>query len=299
MTQLGDGGGSGYPAEVDTSTVEKNDPDPNATVVDADKTNDITDAVIKIQTELGLDPAQAKATLLAWLQQQHGTDGKHSKTFDTPLTVSAKLTLSKALITAQGADVESAASADIWALDDGTLIDITGTTQIDDFGTATQAGEFRIVQFDGILVLKNNTEIELPGGADITTAAGDIALIIAESTTISRVIYFRVSGLAITELEETKAWVTFNGATGSVDDSFNVTSVTDNNAGDFTINFTTNFANANYCVTGTARPTGAAISGFSIHQSVAPIVSALRIKAYQGVTFQDVDTVYVAALGDQ
>ena len=67
MAQLGDGGGSGYPGAIDTSTVEKNDPDPNATVVDADKTNGVTDAIIKIQAELGIDPAGADITLLARL----------------------------------------------------------------------------------------------------------------------------------------------------------------------------------------------------------------------------------------
>lgn len=44
-----------------------------------------------------------------------------------------------------------------------------------------------------------------------------------------------------------KAWVNFDG-TGvlAIRDSFNVSSVTDNGTGDYTINFTTPFANANY-----------------------------------------------------
>ena len=45
-----------------------------------------------------------------------------------------------------------------------------------------------------------------------------------------------------------KAWVNFNGAgTLAVRDSYNVTSVTDNATGKYTINFTTSFPNANYC----------------------------------------------------
>lgn len=43
-----------------------------------------------------------------------------------------------------------------------------------------------------------------------------------------------------------KAWVNFNGNTGVVGDSYNVSSVTVNGTADFTINFTTAFANANY-----------------------------------------------------
>lgn len=45
-----------------------------------------------------------------------------------------------------------------------------------------------------------------------------------------------------------KAWVNFDG-TGvvAIQDSFNVTSITDNGVGDYTVNFTTAFANSNYC----------------------------------------------------
>ena len=53
-----------------------------------------------------------------------------------------------------------------------------------------------------------------------------------------------------------KAWVHFDGTTntgGSCDiyDSYNVSSVTDNGTGDYTVNFTGGvLSNANYCVTG-------------------------------------------------
>ena len=45
-----------------------------------------------------------------------------------------------------------------------------------------------------------------------------------------------------------KSWVNHNQAT--VSDSFNITSVTDNSAGDYGDNFTNNMANANYCAGG-------------------------------------------------
>lgn len=46
-----------------------------------------------------------------------------------------------------------------------------------------------------------------------------------------------------------KAWVNFNG-TGTIAarDSFNVASLTDNGAGDYTVNFTTALADADYAV---------------------------------------------------
>jgi hypothetical protein len=44
-----------------------------------------------------------------------------------------------------------------------------------------------------------------------------------------------------------KAWVNFNGTgTVAIRDSFNVSSITDNGTGDYTVNFTTAMPNANY-----------------------------------------------------
>ena len=43
-----------------------------------------------------------------------------------------------------------------------------------------------------------------------------------------------------------KAWVNFNGTAGTIRNSFNVTSLTKNGTGDYTINFTTAMPNADY-----------------------------------------------------
>ena len=51
-----------------------------------------------------------------------------------------------------------------------------------------------------------------------------------------------------------KAWVCFNGSgTLAIKRSYNVTSVTDNGTGDYTVNFTTALSDANYCVVGSAK----------------------------------------------
>jgi hypothetical protein len=48
-----------------------------------------------------------------------------------------------------------------------------------------------------------------------------------------------------------KAWVNFNGTgTVAIRASFNVTSITDNATGDYTVNFTTAMADANYSAVG-------------------------------------------------
>jgi len=54
-----------------------------------------------------------------------------------------------------------------------------------------------------------------------------------------------------------RAWVNFNGtSTVSIRASGNVTSITDNGAGDYTINFTTAMSDANYSISGIAHNPG-------------------------------------------
>jgi hypothetical protein len=81
-----------------------------------------------------------------------------------------------------------------------------------------------------------------------------------------------------------KAWVSFNGTdTPAIIGSYNVSSITDNGTGDYTINFTANFANTNYIVTGTAQRTDASTGGVvTRHQTIAPTISAVRIRTLRG-----------------
>lgn len=60
--------------------------------------------------------------------------------------------------------------------------------------------------------------------------------------------------MAITSIRgAAKAWVNFNGTgTVAIRDSLNVSSITDNAVGDYTINYTTSFSSINYCAVGSA-----------------------------------------------
>jgi len=62
MAELGAGSGSGYPGAVDTKQTFVNGPNPfpdtNARM-DAEVLNDVLDALVKIETELGVDPSDA------------------------------------------------------------------------------------------------------------------------------------------------------------------------------------------------------------------------------------------------
>jgi hypothetical protein len=58
-----------------------------------------------------------------------------------------------------------------------------------------------------------------------------------------------IAGTKLTGVNDAKAWVNFNGTgTPAIREDFNVTSITDNGTGDYTVNFTTALTDANYAV---------------------------------------------------
>jgi hypothetical protein len=97
-----------------------------------------------------------------------------------------------------------------------------------------------------------------------------------------------------------KAWVNFNGTgTVAIRSSFNVSSITDNGTGNYTINFSTAMHNANYCpVVGGDFAQGSTLdNGMYLPTNFNFSTSSLQI----GVTnsagaFTDIDTVLIAIL---
>lgn len=91
-----------------------------------------------------------------------------------------------------GTPIASAATTTIGTVGGGDMVHITGTTTITSFGTTTSANVLRIVVFDGALTLTHNaTSLILPTGANILTAAGDVAEFICENTTLG---YWKCTG---------------------------------------------------------------------------------------------------------
>jgi len=79
--------------------------------------------------------------------------------------------------------------------------------------------------------------VTIDGSAGVTTNAGGS---VNPSTTIDGINY------------SCRAWVNFNGTgTVAIRGSGNVSSITDNGTGDYTINFTTAMTDANYSTVGT------------------------------------------------
>jgi len=92
--------------------------------------------------------------------------------------------------------VASATTTDIGAANSNT-VNVTGTTTITSFGTAAE-GTLRYVYFSGALILTHGANLALPGGANITTGAGDWAIMRSSGAGVWSCISFsRASGATI------------------------------------------------------------------------------------------------------
>jgi murein DD-endopeptidase MepM/ murein hydrolase activator NlpD len=81
----------------------------------------------------------------------------------------------------KSANIASAATTDL-STATAAFVHVTGTTTITALGTV-QAGTRRVIVFDGALTLTHNaTSLILPTGANITTAAGDVAVLVSEGS---------------------------------------------------------------------------------------------------------------------
>ena len=96
-----------------------------------------------------------------------------------------------------------------------------------------------------------------------------------------------------------RAWVNFNGTgTVAIRASFNVSSITDNGTGDYTVNFTTALADANYAclIMGgrSSNDTTVATNGY-ISSQTAPTTSVVRIRTNNpAVAYTDFDYISVS-----
>ena len=94
----------------------------------------------------------------------------------------------------KGADVASASALALGT--DGNSFDITGTTTITSINTVA-IGTLVVLQFDGALTLTHHaTDLILPGAANITTAAGDIAIMYEYATGDWRCVSYQVAATA-------------------------------------------------------------------------------------------------------
>lgn len=99
-----------------------------------------------------------------------------------------------------------------------------------------------------------------------------------------------------------KGWIVFDGTSGSIgagSASHNVSSVTDNGTGNYTVNWTTSFSSANYVVSLAQGGTGGDASTSVIYED-SKTAGGVTVKIYrQGVGYNDMTLVNVIAYGDQ
>lgn len=136
-------------------------------------------------------------------------------------------------------------------------------------------------------------------GNGIITGAATLATTVANPTfttpNINSAQFATVSGTA--PIYPCRAWVNFNGqGTVAIRASGNVTSITDNGTGDYTINFTTAMPDANYSISATHSAGAGGTVGTNINinssgGSIPPTTSAFRIVTVGGGTA--VDPLYV------
>ena len=140
----------------------------------------------------------------------------------------------------------------------------------------------------------------LPDGsinnADLATDAVSTSKLLNGAVTTAKLGSAEASGLC-------KAWVNFNGtSTVAIRASYNVSSITDNGTGDYTVNFTTAMPDANYSVniaTGNPGNAGSATALFAsggTQTEAAPTTSAFRFtQSFQLSANQLGDLKYVCA----
>lgn len=126
-------------------------------------------------------------------------------------------TMTGAINEAMGASIASAATTDIGAAT-GNFVQVTGTTAITSLGTV-QAGTRRIVEFTGALTLTHNdASLILPGAADITTAAGDVAGFVSLGSGNWKCTgYLRADGTAVVSAERQQVAIRQTVLAGPVD----------------------------------------------------------------------------------
>lgn len=235
----------------------------------------------------------------------------------------------------KGTAVASAATTNIWGIA-GDYVHITGNTgPITSFGTAPYAGAERTLIFDSTPTITHNaTTLILPGGASIVAAAGDRAIVRADTTANMIVVdFWRAASeplaYATQAQQETgtslvvavspgrqqfhpsaaKAWCMFNGATVGTNAptvGYNVTSVQRVSAGTYAINLTTAMSSTTYVVVGTVQAAGGGGAGglgvVTSSSTTASVINLVTTDINIGGASQavaDFTKVYVVAYGDQ
>lgn len=234
----------------------------------------------------------------------------------------------------KGADVASAATLTLG--DDGDYFHITGSTgPITDIDfTTAKDGRRATLIFDSTPTINHNaTTLKLPGGANITAAAGD-RMIVRQDSGDNVIVedYIKANGTPVAfsaasqSDQETatsnavavtpgtqqfhpsaaKVWANVAVTGATINASYNVTSWTDSGAGDGTLNVATDFSSANWvAVFGPAANVAGVASGstsraLGVDGQAAGTLDCICFRTDTGAVLADPSRVWnIAGFGDQ
>lgn len=143
---------------------------------------------------------------------------------------------------------------------------------------------------DTITIGASGDTITIPSGATLDVTSATVSGITSYTDT-DALDLFNASGSA--PVYAARAWVNFDGTgTPAIRASGNVTSITDNGTGDYTINFTTAMPDANYSAsTGIGDGNTNSLYAASVFWTSVPTTSSFRIRLTTG--FASTDGVFV------
>jgi hypothetical protein len=133
-------------------------------------------------------------------------------------------------------------------------------------------------------------------GSGTVTGASTLATTVASPTfttpNINSAQFATVSGTA--PIYPCRAWVNFNGVTGTIASSGNVSSITKNGTGLYTVNFTTAMPDANYAMTtGNQQTSGGAFTIYNYTNGGAKTTTYCRLSTGYSNIAADVDDISV------
>lgn len=234
----------------------------------------------------------------------------------------------KQLQLAKGADIAAASTVDLSSAT-GNYVNVTGNGgPITGWGTVG-AGAVYIVRFTGAPSITHNaTSNILPNnGSNISASAGCLACLVSLGSGNWAMAWFtKADGSALVgataassqaQMEggtdtttfvtpgrfhyhpaAAKAWAKFSVAAAIVV-SYNVSSITDNAAGDWTVNFTTSFSSANYVAIGTPQVTAATDKMVTTQTQTASACQLATTNGSGGKNETNVSTISCVFFGDQ
>ena len=136
-----------------------------------------------------------------------------------------------------------------------------------------------------------SNNIVLATGGD-TTITNNLTVSGTGNNSIAGTFQFNSGYGSVATVYGCRAWVNFNGTgTVAIRGSGNVSSITDNGVGDYTINFTTALVDANYSAVGTSKDDGA---GSYVPFITSQATSNVRIGTKSQSTVNDSGIVCVA-----